>query len=135
MTEMKKTLSPRKIFERSIKESDVVGAIRTLLELNGARVFEIVERIPWGRSKYARKSEAGIPDLHGWFYRLPVAHPGLILPIHFWIEVKKPNGLIRPSQFAWIEQARADAVIAMIADSVEKMVAGFKEYGITIKGV
>lgn len=128
---MKKTLSPRQVFERSITEEDIVGAITNILEITGARVFRIVERIPWGK----RTSTPGLPDIAGHFYRLPHAHPGLILPIHFWIEVKKPGGRIRPAQFAWIEQARADGVIAFFADSVEAMVKGFAEFGIVIRGL
>jgi len=141
---MKKALSPRAVFERSIKESDVVGAIRNLLELNGARVFEIVERIPWGK----RTSTPGMPDLCGWFPKGTSVHfknvvsltenPDRIIQLpailSFWIEVKRPGGKHRPSQEAWIEAARADGVVAFFADSVEAMVKGFSEFGIKIKG-
>lgn len=123
--------SERGIFEAQITEKDVVGAIRNLLELNGARVFEIVERIPWGK----RTSTPGLPDLAGHFYRLPVEHPGLILPIHWWIECKRPGGKLRPAQIAWIEAAQRDGVICFMADSVEAMVAGFQRYGIKIQGL
>lgn len=116
-----KKLSDRQIFERSIRESDVVGAIRNLLELNGAKIFPIIERIPWGRTV----STPGIPDLHGRF-------PG---PTQFWIEVKRPGGKRRPAQIEWIEDAKRDGVIAFFADSVEAMVEGFSEYGIHIKGL
>lgn len=127
---MKKTLSPRQVFERSIRESDVVGAIRNLLEVSGARVFEIVERIPWGR----RTSTPGIPDLMCWWpdqSLKPIVHKG---PLHFFIEVKRPGGKLRPSQVTWITQAKADGVICFMADSVEAMVTGFREYGIEIRG-
>jgi hypothetical protein len=128
---VRKQLSPRGIFERSITEEDIAGAMTTLLELNGARVFPIIERIPWGR----KTSTPGMPDLYGYFYRLPMEHPGLVLPIHWWVEVKRPGGKRRPAQIAWIDERRRDGVIAFFADSVEAMVKGFAEYGIILKGL
>lgn len=135
---MKKTLSSRQVFERSISEEDVFGAIRALLELNGARVHRITERIPWGPK--GRKSEPGNPDIHGWWSldkSGPLMHLGFGAPwaLHFYIETKRPGGKHRPSQIAWIEEAQRDGVIAFFADSVESMVAGFAEYGIKIKGL
>lgn len=120
---MKTRLSERQLFERSITEDDILGACRSLLELNGARVHRIVERIPWGK----RTSTPGIPDLTGWFC-------GPHAPLHFWIEVKKPGGRHRPAQDMWIARARADGVIAFFAESVDQMVEGFKQFGIQLKG-
>lgn len=60
---MKKKLSIRQLYERTLTENDVLGAIRQLLKLNGARVFRVIERIPWGKTQ----SEGGIPDLFLWF--------------------------------------------------------------------
>lgn len=131
---MKTKLSDRQIYERSLTENDVLGQIRQLLELNGARVFRVIERIPWGKTK----SEGGIPDLFGWF-TLPkyayVMSTGLLRPTHFFIEVKRKGGKFRPAQARWLEQAQADGVIAFKADSVEEMVAEFKRFGIEIKGL
>lgn len=142
---MKKQLSPRQIFERSITEEDVFGACRQLLELNGARVHRVVERIPWGR----KKSEPGIPDSFGWWPRgfvltemVTSKLPGYSLsgrmlkePLPFFIEFKKPGGAHRPAQERWIAQACEDGIIAFFADSVEAMVKGFWEFRIQIKGV
>lgn len=144
----RKILSSRKVFERSISEEDVFGAVRALLELNGARVNRVVERIPWGPK--GRKSQAGIPDTFGWWsvqevyerksnqfnnYLVPRTQ-GLAVAIHFYIELKRPfKALYRPAQLQWIDAAQRDGVIAFFADSVESMVAGFARYGIKIKGL
>lgn len=126
-------LSKRGVYERKVTEEDVILQIRHLLELNGARVHRVVERIPWGR----RKSEPGIPDIFGWWPGLcdkrETDCPGNA--VQFFIEAKRPGGKHRPAQTAWIESARRDGVIAFFADSVESVVAGFKEFGIQIKGL
>lgn len=128
----KKILSPRQVFERSISEEDVFGACRQLLELNGARVHRVVERIPWGK----KKSEPGVPDCFGWWPKGDGPTGFLPSPwAYFFIEFKRPGGKHRPAQIRWIEQAREDGVVAFFADSVEAMVKGFAEYGIKIKGV
>lgn len=128
---MKLTKSPRGVFEREITEADVQSQIIALLELNGAHVDVIVERIPWGR----KTSTPGLPDLVGWFY----AKPGVVYvdpsPRHFFIEVKRPGGKLRPAQAAWLEKAQRDGVIAFKAESVEEMVAEFKKYGVEVKGL
>lgn len=126
---MKKTFSPRAVFERSITEEDVLGSCRTLLELNGARVFRAIERVPkcYRCGCWLGSSERGTPDISGYFYR-PTLVP-------FWLEMKRPKGKHRPAQIARIEQIREDKGIAFFCDSVEAMVAGFKEYGITIRGL
>lgn len=131
---MKTQLSARGIYEPKITEEHVLGAIRQLLELNGARVYRVVERIPWGK----KTSTPGIPDLFGWFPgHSPSLHKKDVIGtpiIHFFIEVKKPGGKQRLSQVIWMQEARRDGVIAFFADSVESMVKGFAEFGITIKG-
>ncbi len=136
----RKRLSERQLFERSISEEDVFGACRALLELNGARVHRIVERIPWGPR--GRKSEAGIPDVFGWFPAgrlLPLTTGSSVVlqnPRHFFIEMKKPHGAVyRPAQYEWVRSAGEDGVIVFFADSVDAMVRGFAEFGIVIKGV
>jgi len=128
--------SSRGVYERKISENDVLGAIRQLLELNGFRVWRIVERIPWGRTK----SEPGIPDLAGYFRHGFTCHSGkdcrpLWIQIPFYIEVKKPGGKLRPAQEAWLARANEDGVIAFKAESVEECVSEFKKYGIEIKGL
>ena len=129
----KVVLSERGIYEPKISEEDVFKACRQLLELNGARLFRIVERIPWGKTT----SEPGLPDSFGWF------PPKLInavdnfksSPVHFYIEFKRPGGRLRPAQVEWLDRAREDGVIAFMADSVNCMVREFKKFGISIKGL
>ena len=144
---MKKTLSPRQVFERSITEKDVVGAIRQLIEANGAFVDVIVERIPWGKTT----STPGFPDLvvtfpagnrclEGYYITTDLIS-GIDIPIHgswpltAFVEVKRPGGKHRPAQTRWIEERRRIGAVAFFASSVEEMVAGFKEFGIEIRGL
>ena len=134
---MKKSLSPRQIFERSITEEDVFGAIRNFLELHRARVNRITERIPY--SRFGRKSEPGIPDLDCWFPKgCPTLKDSIWWPIalaaaiHFKIEVKKPGGNRRPRQIEWIRAAQDDGVIAFFAESVEDVIREFKNRGINL---
>lgn len=122
---MKKVLSPRAVFERSLRESDVVGAIINLLELNRARVFKIVERIPWGKTT----STPGLPDL---MVIWPNTFGNAVVTF---IEVKRKGGKLRPAQERWLTQAREDGVICFMADSVESMVHEYKKFGITVKGL
>lgn len=131
---MKKTLSPRGVFEASITEEMVFSACRALLELNGAKVHRIVERIPWGPR--GRKSQPGVPDCFGWFV-ITEGEPGHVTssPLNFFIEFKRPGGAHRPAQERWIAEARQDGVIAFFADSVDAMVREFKHWGINLKGV
>lgn len=88
---MRKILSPRQVFERSISEEDVFGACRQLLELNGARVHRITERIPWGPK--GRKSEPGNPDIHGGkmnkLERIKIVYHTLrdSIPRHLWVNL------------------------------------------------
>jgi len=129
----KVALSARGIVEPVQSEEDVLGAIRGLLEANGARVHRIVERIPWGKTT----STPGMPDLVGWF---PRKWEGdflntVELARVFFIEVKRPGGKLRPAQTLWLNEARLDGIIAFMADSVEKMVEEFSKYGIRINGL
>jgi len=119
---MRKSLSARGIYERSLTEEDVLIAIRQYLELNGARVFRVVERIPWGR----RQSEPGIPDLFCWF-------KGIEARVAF-IEVKKPGGKRSANQINWINQAVEDGVIAFFAESVEDVRREMLINGIQLRG-
>lgn len=119
-------LSDRQIWERSIKEEDVLGAIRQMLEVNGAKVFRVIERIPWGKTA----SEGGIPDLFGWFPKPTKEHPGLQFPLHFFIEVKRPGGRLRPKQAAFIDLAMLDRVIAFKAESWKECLEEFHGRGI-----
>lgn len=92
-------------------------------------MFRAVERVPkcYRCGCWMGSSEAGTPDLSGFF------HKSGIIP--FWIEIKRPGGKLRPSQISRIGLIRDFGGIAFFADSVEAMVAGFKEFGIEIKGV
>lgn len=128
-----KKLSPRQLYERTLTENDVLGAIRSILELNGAHVDRIVERIPWGKTT----STPGIPDLVAWWRRSYSFSAGVMrcCPTVAFIEVKRPGGKLRPAQAAWLEAAQRDGVIAFKAESVEEMVAEFKKHGIQIRGL
>lgn len=134
---MKITKSARGIYERGITEEDIVGQIRTYLEMNGARVNRIVERIPYGR----RTSEPGIPDLIGWgnWNRLfvdgkEIVGFGNFFPTVFFIEVKRPGGKHRPAQEAWIARAREDGILAFFAESLDDVKREFEMVGITLRG-
>lgn len=107
-------------------EEGVVLAITQLLRLNGARVHRVRERIPWGKTT----SEAGIPDLFGWWPASNMGHP-----VHFFLEVKKPGGKENPAQFVWLSEASMDGVTAFWVDSVEMMVEKFRIRGIAIRGL
>jgi hypothetical protein len=124
-----KKLSARGIFERSITEEDVVGQCRTLLELNGARVFRAIERVPkcYRCGCWLGSSERGTPDVSGYFRSDPI--------VPFWIEFKRPKGKKRESQIERINGIREDGGIALFADSLEAMVRGFAEFGIKLKGL
>jgi hypothetical protein len=130
-----KKLSDREIYERSISEEDVVGQIRSMLEVNGARVFRVVERIPWGR----KKSEAGIPDLFLWFpARTVEVNDNSSMaknkrPIIAFIEVKRKGGKLRPHQAMFIDRANEDGVIAFKAESWDECAAEFRRYGIQLR--
>ena len=121
-------LSERGLYERKITEDDVLGQCRTLLEFNRARVFRAIERVPkcYRCGCWLGSSERGTPDLSGYFIQ------GMI---PFWIEMKRPKGAKRAAQIERIALIRNDGGIAFFADSVEAMVQGFAEFGITIKGL
>lgn len=130
---MKLTKSPRGIFERQITEADVQSQIIAILELNGAHVDVIVERIPWGR----KTSTPGLPDLVGWWPRAHSFSSGVMrcCPTVFFIEVKRPGGKLRPAQERWLAAARTDGIIAFKAESIDEMVSEFKKYGVEVKGL
>lgn len=110
-------------------------AIRDILELNGAKVHRIVERIPIGSY---RRSEAGIPDLLCWFYRqhTTAGGGGLRIPHVFFVEVKAPGKIPSRKQFEWLRAAHEDGVTALWADSVEMLADEvFKEMGVRLRGL
>ena len=121
--------SERGVYEPKLREEDVLGACRQLLELNGARVFRAVERVPkcYRCGLWLGSSEAGTPDLSGYFYKNGVTP--------FWIEMKRPKSKKRDSQIIRIAQMQADGCIAFFADSIEVMFSEFKRHGITLKGL
>lgn len=130
-----KKLSDRQLYERTLTEEDVVGQIRSFLELNGARVHRIVERIPWGR----KTSTPGIPDIIGWMPRGRSTgneiNPFLGSAKSFYIEVKRPGGKRRPAQTTWISDAVNDGVLAFFAESVDDVVNAFASHGIYLRGI
>lgn len=125
---MKKSLSPRGVYERSISEEDVLGTCRTLLELYGARVFRAVERVPkcYRCGQWLGSSERGTPDISGYFTRKP--HAG----VPFWIEMKRPKAAHRPAQEARIAMIQSDGMIAFFAHSLDSMIREFKDHGIDL---
>lgn len=122
--------SERGVFEIKKTEEHIVKEIIQMLELNGAHVDRLVERIPWGR----KTSTPGIPDL---CVRFPINHPAswesTLDPVQAWIEVKVPGGHRRPAQVAWIEQAQRDGVLATFAESWGDVVRYFEGHGIVLK--
>lgn len=132
---MRRTRSPRGVFERQITEEDIVKQITQFLDLNGFRVHRLVERIPWGK----KTSTPGMPDLVFW------AKPGAFIEIltgfYFgstkivgFCEVKKPGGKRRFSQERWIADANSDGVMAFFAESVEDVCNEFAKRGIRLRG-
>ena len=124
---MKKSLSPRQIFERSITEEDVISAGRALLEFNGASFHRVRERIPWGKTT----SEPGIPDT---FFSWPEPHPYAVYGTCWW-EAKRPGKKATEIQKAWLDRAFHEGQVAFEADSVEAMVKALAFFGIEIKGL
>lgn len=124
---MKKTLSPRGVFERQILEEDVITAGLSLLAMNGASTHRVRERIPWGRTT----SEPGIPDTFFWW---PRPHEYSIYGTCWW-EAKKPGKKATPIQRAWLDRAVSDGLVAFEADSVEALTERLLEFGIKIKGL
>jgi hypothetical protein len=127
MTRLSIEKSERGVFEIKRREEDILGEVRQMLELNGARVFRAIERVPrcYRCHCWLGSSERGTPDLSGYFYRDGIQP--------FWIEMKRPKGKHRPAQEAWIAQAKADGAIAMFATSWPDVVRYFEEHGIVLK--
>jgi hypothetical protein len=119
--------SERGVYEPALREEDVLGVCRQLLELNGARVFRAVERVPkcYRCGLWLGSSERGTPDLSGYFHKKGI--------IPFWIEVKRPKGPKRAAQSIRIEQIRSDGGIAFFVDGVDCMCDEFKKYGISLR--
>lgn len=116
-------------------EESVISLCLDVLNINGARAFRVIERIPWGA--FGKKSQAGIPDVFGWWPdRMPYAAAGTPGkgPRHFFIEFKRPKGKRRPAQIRWISEAKGDGVMCFFSDSLESMIAEFRDYGIQLRG-
>jgi hypothetical protein len=122
----------RKVYERKILEEDVVKEIMQRLGYAQIKVFRHRERIPIVNGKFKRfaggSSTPGIPDLFGWIKR------SMTYGIPFYIEVKRPgDNRHRPAQTKFIEEAKADGVIAFFAESYLDVQKGFMEAGIELK--
>jgi hypothetical protein len=122
---MKIAKSSRGIYEPVLSEEDVLCRIRTLLELNGARVFRAIERVPkcYRCGCWLGFSEPGTPDLNGYFYT-----PGRVL-IPFWLEVKRAKGKRRSAQIARIDLIREDGGCAAIVESWEEALHCLEKFG------
>ena len=94
-----------------IREADVTKAIRDLLKHLG--IWHWKEHQGLG-------SQPGIADILG-------CYDGRLLAI----EIKAPGKRIKPGshQALFLEAVRQNGGIAIVADSVEALVAGFEEYG------
>lgn len=125
----------RGIYEFVLTEENVVNEIMTRLTYAGATVWRLPERIPRlnKSGRRGRLSTPGIPDVTGWFAKPTLTHPGLVFPLHFFIEVKKPGGKRRPAQIAWIEAAQRDRVLAFFAESWENVITEFRNRGIEVR--
>ena len=122
-------MTPRALLKSQITEEMVVREIQERLSYDGIKVFRVRERIPTKTKcgNYCRKSVAGIPDLIGWIPR------SMLCTRPVFIECKRHVGAdYRPSQIAFIDQARADGCIAIFADCWEDVRRGFKEFGIEL---
>lgn len=123
-------LSERGIFEPAMTEEDVYKQVRAYLELLGARVYRAIERVPkcYRCGNWLGASEAGTPDISGYFYRNGITP--------FWFELKRPKrkgsakSRIRPAQQARIDQIRADGGCAAIVDSIEQVQEELAKFGI-----
>lgn len=112
-------------------EEDVLGQIRQLLEVNGARVFRAIERVPkcYRCGQWLGSSEPGTPDLSGFF---PKKVFGSIFP--FWLEIKRPKrAQKRLAQIARISQIDEDGGCAAIVSSWEQVKDAFSRHGINFK--
>lgn len=135
--------SDRGVFEPAMREEDVLGQIRQLLEARGARVFRSIERVPkcYRCGQWLGSSEKGLPDIFGWIFRpMETKRIGLGVifcentpAVPFFIEVKRPKGgRKRPAQVAFIEKAKADGMLAFFAKSVDEVIEEFKQHGIKL---
>jgi len=130
MKRIKVALSKRGVYERVVIEDDVLGEIRQMLELNGARVFRAIERVPkcYRCGNWMGISEPGTPDLSGYFYRDHVT------PVPFWFEVKRPKkNEKRAAQIARIEQMKADRCCAAIVESWAQVLEALDDHLIPAK--
>lgn len=115
----------RKLFQSQITEEHVLKEIVIRLWVNKINTYRVRERIP-GMSK--NLSTPGIPDLMGWYKR-----GESFGPIPLFIECKRPGGVRRPAQIAFIEDAKADGCIAFFAESWIDCVKEFGNVGIILR--
>lgn len=107
----------RKLYQPKITEEHVLREIVQRLAFNKIKTWRIVERIPWGKTT----STPGLPDLY--------CRRG---NFHFWIEVKKPGGKLRPAQETFIREAEADMTCAFKAERWEDVVEGLAKWGFSV---
>jgi VRR-NUC domain len=122
---MKIKLSERGVYEPVLTEEHVIRQITEGLSICGVRVYRIVERIP-RRNAYreirGRTSTPGIPDLY--------CRMGLL---NFWIEAKRPGGVVRESQKRFIAEALEDGCIAFVARSWDDVVQNLLAFGVQLR--
>lgn len=125
----KVAISGRGIFEPQMSEEDALSQIRGMLEVNGARVFRAIERVPkcYRCGCWLGSSEPGTPDLSGYF------HGKAVFP--FWFEIKRPGGKAkrRAAQIERISMLRADGCCAAIVESWEEVKAEFLRHGVLMR--
>lgn len=125
----KVALSERNVYEPKMSEEDVLSQIRQMLEINGARVFRLVERVPkcYRCGCWLGVSERSLPDLTGYF------HKDGAITMPFWFEVKKRKGVRRPGQVAWMEQYRSEGGCGAIVESWDEVRQELERKGLEVK--
>jgi hypothetical protein len=126
----------RGVYQRVVQEEDVLGEIKQMLEINGARVYRSIERVPkcYRCGQWLGASEPGTPDISGYF-KIPVNDGCEVMKLHpFWLEIKRPKkNHKRPAQIARIEQIKADGGIAAIVESWAQVLALLDDHLIPVK--
>lgn len=129
-------MNPNALIASQLTEEAILKQIVEMLRLNGARVYRIAERVPRKGIKWQRLSDPGLPDLCGWFTvnsTIEWNTGNNCVPKHFFIEVKRKGGKLRPAQQVFLNQAGMDSVLAFKAESWEQVVEELERFGIKVR--
>ena len=121
-------LSERGVYEPQKSEEDILGQIRQMLEVNEARVFRAIERVPrcYRCGQWLGSSEAGTPDISGYF------KAGASLRFPFWFEIKRPRAKRRAAQVERIGMIYEDGGCAAIVESWDEVWQFIEKFGYRI---